>query len=636
MRLSILMFLAFVPGLVAADAPSAPVPLEHFIQPNDFDMLRISPDGEHYAVSVPYGDRTALAVLRARDLKQTAFVTFARDAHVSGFVWVNPRQIVYSVASQGGRLAAPRETGYLYRVNADGSGAQPVNAKVRMWLADELRDDDDRILVGYVDSWGSGVGKVRLDTGEIDYISTRSPLSGTDVYFDHAGELRLVSGYWNREHTPRLYLKKGGVEWHHVNVQERTGDSMDVLGFSADNRLAYLAVGRGSGTVGLETLDMETHARTPLLEGQRVDLNSVLRSPVDGGVILARYLDGKPKLLPVRPEDRFTRELLKLERAFPDAYVQPTSYTRDGGKGVYLVSSDVNSGDFYLVDHQAGKAALIASRNTRLDPERMAPMRPFRFKARDGEEIEGFLTVPRSAGGEPAPMVVMPHGGPKGIFDIWGFDQDVQILASRGYAVLQVNFRGSGNYGRRFRELGNGEWGGKMQDDVTDATHWALAQGVAAPGRICIYGASYGAYSAMMGLVREPGLYACGIGNVGVYDLPRMYREDAWGTYYSREYIDTMFGDMDRKARSPVNRAAEIKVPVLLGAGEMDSIAPVAHTRDMHKALSKAGREVEMVTYPGEAHGYALAKNELDWQRRVLALLDRTIGRPGKPAAPSP
>ena len=631
---ALLVLLAMVSGAMGTASAAEPIPLEHFIQPNDFDMLRISPDGRHYAASVPYGDRTALVVLRASDLKQTAFVTFERNAHVTGFVWANPRQILYSISMQDGTLAAPRDTGFLYRVNADGSDAIPVNRKLRMSLVDELRDDDDHILVTIQGYLSTDLVRANLQTGELDYSAARNPFLRGIFHTDNAGDFRLATGYWNNELTPRLYLKKSSRDWHHVNIQARTGEGISVLGFSADNRLAYLAVERDTESMRIESLDTQTYERKSVVGAQRVDPYQVLRSPVDGGVVAARFLDGRSTVVPMVPGDRFAVELTKLQRTFPDAHVVPTSYTRDGGKAIYLVSSDVNSGDFYLMDHEAGKARMIASRNLRHDPERMSPMQPFRFRARDGEELEGFLTRPVSAAGNSAPLVVMPHGGPKGVFDSWGFDRDVQILASRGYAVLQVNFRGSGNYGRRFRELGNGEWGGKMQDDVTDATHWALAQGVTEKGRICIYGASYGAYSALMGLLREPGLYSCGIGNLGVYDLPRIYREDAWHTLYSREYIDVMFGDMDRKQMSPVNRADDVHAPVLLGAGELDTTAPLTHTRDMQRALEKAGKPVEVVIYPGESHGYALAKNELDWQRRVLALLDRTIGR-GPPAVPT-
>ena len=171
------------------------------------------------------------------------------------------------------------------------------------------------------------------------------------------------------------------------------------------------------------------------------------------------------------------------------------------------------------------------------------------------------------------------------------------------------------------------------QDDLTDATRWALAEGIAAPGRICIYGASYGGYAAMMGLVREPGLYACGIGSVGVYDLVQLQKEER-DNFRSREYFATALGKVDLAAVSPARRAAEIRVPVLLGAGGRDRIAPPSHTQRMAEALEAAGVPVDHVVYEAEGHGYYKAANRLDWARRVLDLLDRTIG-PGRGGDPA-
>src|SRR5690606_15979758 len=196
-----------------------------------------------------------------------------------------------------------------------------------------------------------------------------------------------------------------------------------------------------------------------------------------------------------------------------------------------------------LFDTADMHASLIVARDEQVDSERMSPMRPFELKARDGLALHGFVTTPAGGSGKAMPMVVMPHGGPFGIFDAWGFDKDAQLLAASCYALLQVTFRGSGNYGRAFRLAGARQWGGTMQDDGTDATRWAISEGIADPERICIYGASYGAYSALMGVVREPDLYRCAIGYVGVYDLPLMRREDASGGRRSATWNREWVGD---------------------------------------------------------------------------------------------
>ena len=255
-------------------------------------------------------------------------------------------------------------------------------------------------------------------------------------------------------------------------------------------------------------------------------------------------------------------------------------------------------------------------------------MKPFELEARDGTSLHGFVTLPRGADAGSLPMVVMPHGGPFGVFDAWGFDPEVQLLAASGYAVLQVNFRGSGNYGRAFRQAGATQWGRAMQDDVTDATRWAIEQGIADAGRICIYGASYGAYAALMGVVREPGLYRCAIGYVGVYDLPLMKREaeesGRSSATWSREWIGEDMALLQR--HSPNRRADEISVPVLLAAGGEDFIAPVEHTRRMEAALKKAGVPVEALYYPREGHGFYETAHRREFYTRVLRFLGTHIG----------
>ena len=608
------------------------VPMQ-FLSVDKFVDLKISPDGEHYAVTVPLEGRTALSVLRRVDLKQTAHVVPEPGQHVAGFDWANAKQLVYSVALGDGPRAAPVPMPSLYLLPVDGGESRRLG-KIPVYMLDPLRDDDDHILVSYWRDIGRApVSRMDLRTGRIVMPRMKMPpIPSREYVVDNAGEVRFASGYEFNDTRSRLFLRQDG-SWHAVNTERQSGEHIHVLGFSGDNRTAYFGVEQGNGPDGLQAFDLATRERRPLARHERVDVGRVLRSPLDDGVIAVEYWDGPPSLQVIEADDPFVRELEKIRRAFPGSYVTPTSYTRDGKTGVYRVSSDVNSGEFYRVDHASGEAVFLTARNDQHDPAAMAPMRTFRFKARDGLELQGFLTVPPGSDGKSVPLVLIPHGGPKGIFDTWGFDAETQMLASRGYAVMQVNFRGSGNQGRAFRESANGEWGARMQDDLTDATRWALAEGIAAPGRICIYGASYGGYAAMMGLVREPGLYACGIGSVGVYDLVQLQKEER-DNFRSREYFATALGKVDLAAVSPARRAAEIRVPVLLGAGGRDRIAPPSHTQRMAEALEAAGVPVDHVVYEAEGHGYYKAANRLDWARRVLDLLDRTIG-PGRGGDPA-
>ena len=615
------------PCSAASPGPASSIPVEHFLDMEAFGNLKISPDGKYLAATVPHGDRNVLVVLRRQDMKQTAAVNLEKNGIVSGFWWANNHQLLYKVATRHGPLDHPVSNPFLYMVDVDGD-PRAVNKHEPMWLIDRLEDDEHHILVSLGSSRRYGVGRVDLRTGKIKAQKVSWPAHANSTYYlDNAAQVRGVRGYMNNEMYPRLWVLDGAGEWQETNNENAGDEAQYIVGFSADNSRAYLMAERRTGTDEFLEMDLATLETRPLLRNPRVDAFDTLTSPVHGGVIAVVYLDGKPKLEFVAPDDRHALELKKLAKAFPNAYVYPTSYALDGELGVYQVSSDLDPGEYYLVDHANGKAHFLAARSERLDPRQMSPTQVVRFKARDGLEIEGFLTVPRDRpAGTPGPLVVMPHGGPIGVFDRWGFDSEVQLLASRGYAVLKVNFRGSGNYGKAFREAGHRQWGGRMQDDLTDATRWTIAQGIAAPGRICLYGSSYGAYASMMGLIREPDLYACGIGNVGVYDMPQLYREESVGSRFSRTYMDEVLGSSDLASISPPSLARAIRVPVLLGAGGDDRTAPPHHTRSMRRALHGAGVPVEMKIYGEEGHGYFDKANQLDWANRVLGMLDRTIG----------
>ncbi|HNV85054.1 MAG TPA: prolyl oligopeptidase family serine peptidase, partial [Arenimonas sp.] len=277
-------------------------------------------------------------------------------------------------------------------------------------------------------------------------------------------------------------------------------------------------------------------------------------------------------------------------------------------------------------DLKTKDATYLASGSPDLDPDLMSNTKPVKFTARDNMPLNGLLTLPKGSDGKNLPLVINVHGGPFGEADEWGLDREVQLLANRGYAVLQVNFRGSGNHGRNFEVSGYGQWGGAMQDDLTDATKWAIAQGLANPKRICIYGASYGAYAALMGAVKEPNLYACAVGNVGVYDLAKTYTDGAADSNYGKARMDRWFGSSATAANSPNKMADKIQIPVLLAAGDEDDVAPVAHSRMMNDALKRLNKPVELVIYEKEGHGNYLMKNRLDFANRLLAFLDRNIG----------
>ena len=273
----------------------------------------------------------------------------------------------------------------------------------------------------------------------------------------------------------------------------------------------------------------------------------------------------------------------------------------------------------------------------KIDPRRMATQKDVRYKARDGLSIPAMLTLPQGGAHKNLPLVVLVHGGPYVRGTQWGWNPETQFLASRGYAVLEPEFRGSTGYGRKHFRAGWKQWGLAMQDDIADGAKWAIAEGYADPKRICIAGASYGGYATLMGLVNDPGLFKCGIDWLGVTDIKLLYSGHWW---YSSDMSNTwkqygfpdLIGDPVKdaaqfKATSPIEQAARITQPLLLAYGGADKRVPLNHGKEFYAAVKRTNPDVEWVVYDEEGHGWRVPKNRIDFWTRVEKFLDRNIGK---------
>jgi dipeptidyl aminopeptidase/acylaminoacyl peptidase len=272
---------------------------------------------------------------------------------------------------------------------------------------------------------------------------------------------------------------------------------------------------------------------------------------------------------------------------------------------------------------------VLSRRRPWIEPAKQATPAEVSLTSRDGLPLHGVLTLPPGSSGKNLPMVVLPHGGPYEIFDAWGYDTETQILAQHGYAVLQVNFRGSGGYGLEFSDKGLRQWGGGMQNDIADATRHVLAQGIADPKRVCIYGGSYGGYAALMEPVRDPDLYRCAAGMAGVYDLSKMYK---WGSIrhgdYGKQYLNRAIGTdpAELAANSPLNNVEKMKLPIFLAHGRLDGRVDVKHAHRMYEALQDAKADVEYFEIPQTGHGIALGRYREEFYARLLRFLDKNLG----------
>jgi dipeptidyl aminopeptidase/acylaminoacyl peptidase len=643
---------------LAAGPVPAQVDVDAFVRHDLFTDIEISPNGEYFAATSPRERSTALVIIRRSDRKAVNTIDIGDWFHVQDFWWANDERLLFTIGQRFGRLDQPLRTGEILaadvasgrkaeilvgaRARGAGLGSKKDKRKreeVAAWMVDPLPNDDRAVLIGVSEFGDEPLTRVeRMDvyTGERTPV-TRVPLFGASFAVDPAGVPRFAFGDAKDDKSRLYYRASADAAWTMIHDEAATGRTEMPVGFSADGKTAYLQVEHETGPDSVVAFDVASGTRREVLRDPHVDPNTyVYETGAGGGPVGAHFVDGLGRIEffdKATPRAKLQRS---LEAAFPGQRVHVTSATKDGKVLLVSTSSPRNPGDFYLFDTVAKKADLLVSRSDWLDPAKMGEVRPIAYPARDGLAIRGYLTLPPGSAGKSLPTIVLPHGGPFWVYDTPAFDHEAQLLAQAGYAVLKVNFRGSGNQGRAFAKAGAREWGGKMQDDLTDATRWLVAQGIADPQRICLYGASYGAYAALMGLAREPDLYKCAIGYVGVYDLPKLVEdgvdeddEDDTSAAYFKEWL----GEGALLAeRSPTRLAAKIKAPVLLSAGGQDFVAPIGHSKLMAAALKKAGVPVETHYYPYAGHGYAGVDDLRDHYVNVLDFLARHLG--GARAAP--
>ncbi len=640
---------AAVPG--AGDTQPKLVDVAKFVERDAFEQLKISPSGEYLAASVPIEDKSVLVIMRRADMTRTAVVNVKSRTFIEDFWWVNDERVLITFSEKHGAFDRRYRTGEIFATDANGKnqslligwrrGEQAVNSRIKSKrqefiagdMVDTLRDEDDHVLVAVTPLTAgeepyTTLERLHVRTGARSVVA-RAPVRNGQFLVDHAGVARFAAGA-GADLNSRLFYRSGpDAQWELINEEAKSGLDVYPMAFNADDSIAYLDSDQPNGPGAVMAFDTRTRRQTLLARDAKVD-PAGMHLRADGRTPFAvRYRDGEPRPHFIDADAPESRLLKSLQKSFPGQIIEFTGFTRDGNMALVYVYSDRNPGDFYVFDITRKEATHLASRREWVDPERMSAMRPVSLTARDGRLLHGFLTVPAGSSGKDMPLVVNPHGGPFGVADAWGFGTESQLLASRGYAVLQVNFRGSGNHGREHLRAGYRQWGGAMQDDLADATRWAIGQGIADAKRICIYGASYGAYAALMGAAKDPDLYQCAVGYIGVYDLALMYqkgdiRDSRTGTNFLRE---TLGGDAAQHAKaSPTRLAAQIKAPVFLAAGGIDDRAPIQHSEMMRDALTKAGNKPEWLVYPDEGHGFDRDEHNVEYYTRLLAFLDRHIG----------
>ncbi len=639
--------------VLAAPAQAATLqPVRDFVSHPAYGTVKISPNGEYLAVTVDKGEQDVLAVMRTSDLKLVKVNQLPDSKSVGSFYWVSPDRLMFNAIKKLGGYAQPFNTGEWFAVNADGSQPRPLIfygtrdatqrgktvGSERFSLLDTLRNDDQNVIMQATSprsSEGVGTEVYRMDTLSGRRISLgRAPKENCSIALDADKQPRFAvcssSKDEEGEYDERTELyRRDDKGWTLVNASKSGGKHLSVIRTTMTGTV-YAEQDDGKSPAAVGTLSTATGEFTPLFQDKIAEVSDYIWSTDESTLVGVVTEAGAPAVKLIDESSPDAELYASLAGAFEGQMVDFASQTQDGKKIIVSVYSDSNPGELYLYDRDTGKARFLMQRKPELDKKKMASVKPFSFTSRDGKLIHGYLTLPHGSNGKNLPLIVNPHGGPIGPRDNWGFNPEAQLFASRGYATLQVNFRGSGGYGRAFQDAGHQQWGKGIQNDIIDATKWAIDNGYADKDRICIYGGSFGGYSSLMAPIRAPGLFACTFGYVGVYDIDMMFEKgDIPQSESGQRFLRRTHGS-DAKSwaeNSPARRAGEVKIPVYLAAGARDVRTPPEQTELMNKALIAAGNPPEgMIIQSGEMHGFYDVENRVKLYTTMLEFFSRHIG----------
>ncbi len=634
-------------------APAAKPTIADFVRHPTYSSVKISPTGEYLAMTVEKDEQDVLVVLRTEDLALLKVNQLPDEKSVGAFHWTSPERLIFTAIRKIGHFAQPFGTGEWFGVNADGSMPRPLVfygtrdvtqrgksvGNRRFSLLDTLEDDDENVLMEVTKPRsrdGVNTEVVLFDTTAGRWRTlAEAPRENCQIALGADREPRFAVCFDSEDEAgnyaseTELYKRGDDGKWTLLNRSSDTGAKLSIGGTAGDGTI-YATRSVDKGTTQFGTFDPVTGEFELLFHDPVSDPSSYIHASDMDTVIGIATEAGAPRVTLTNESHPDAALYESLAASFPGQMVDFSSATADGSKIVVSVYSDRNPGQLYLYDRATKKARFLMQNRRWLDPDRMASVKPFSFKARDGLTLHGYLTIPHGSDGKDLPMIVNPHGGPMGPRDHWGFNPEAQMMASRGYAVMQVNFRGSGGFGEKFEDMAWGNWADELMFDIIDATRHMIAEGHADPERICIYGGSFGGYAAMMAPARAPGLYKCAFGYVGAYDVGIQFEESDTGqSEAGRRYLTKALGDTPAEwaAVSPVTHADRIDIPVYLAAGARDPRCPPENTEAMYAALKAAGNEPEgMIIQSGEMHGFYKEENNERLYTEMLAFFDRHIG----------
>jgi acylaminoacyl-peptidase len=620
--------------------------LPKFVRP------QLSPDGKYIASgTVDEKGVASLHIVERKTMKVIYSESFSGGISVGSISWHDNERLIINPTGRS-KLAEGRMGYGSYFLNIKTRDLRPI------WLGETAdlhsgggeggsigqRIDDDNY---YMTIYPSGSNeaempynylyKVNLETGLAAKIM-KAPSRNAEFIIKPGrngapDEVTYAVGMLPDSYFNVVVHKRVGDSWVQEGVyHEGTGVYRPIRWHAEDPDKMLWVDSRDTQTKALYWVNMKTGKRELVYYNPKAEIEG-MEWDDDGEAVAAKHEYDYPTYVPLNAGSREVKEYQKLQAAFPDYVVEVTSQTDDGNEALVVIHNDQDPAQYYILNRYDGKLHFLMDPVPDVDPKKMPKMHAVHYKARDGMDLVAYLTVPVNKPMKNLPLIVLPHGGPHGPRDSWGLNREAATFANAGYAVLQINYRGSGGYGKDFEYKWYHHWGLEMQDDLEDGVRWATKAGIADINRVCIYGASYGGYASLMGVVKTPDLYKCAIGYVGVYDLKVQTtmsdtaRSKA-GQRYLREALGTDGADLD--ARSAVPNADKIKAPVFLVEGMMDPRVHPQNYWEMRDALKKRGHQLETLEIPRTGHGAGDIESHREIYCRMIDFFDRNIG-PRKP-----
>ncbi|MDL1958622.1 MAG: S9 family peptidase [Deltaproteobacteria bacterium] len=622
---SFVLGFGFFCGCKAKEEAGLPpvVPMKAFFRNPEKAGFQLSPNGQYLAFMEPWKNRMNVHVRKIGE-KKAVRITNATKRDIAGYFWANNHRIAF-VQDKGGD-----ENFRLYAVDIDGSGLKELTPfdQVRVRIIDDLEDNEKEMIIGMNkrDKRIFDAYRINVNTGEMKMVA-RNPGNIDGWLTDNNGELRIATTS-DGVNTSILYRDKETDDFR-IIFTTNFKETLAPLFFSFDNKYIFASsdIGRDKRAIVKYDPDKDKELEV-IFEHPQVDVSSLLRSKKRKVITGVAYVTDKRHY---HFFDEKRKQLQKnLEQRLPGYEVVVTNMSKDESKVLVRTFSDKSRGAYYYYDRQSNEFEKLVDVSPWLNEKYMADMKPIKYQSVDGLTIHGYLTLPNGIEPKNLPVVVNPHGGPWAR-DMWGFNPEVQFLANRGYAVLQMNFRGSTGYGKKFWEIGFKRWGKEMQDDITQGVHWLIDAGIADPKRIGIYGASYGGYATLAGVTFSPDLYACGVDYVGVSNIFTLLETIPPYWELSRQMFYEMVGDPGKDKAlleevSPVFHVDQIKAPLFIAQGANDPRVKKAESDQIVEALKKRDIDVPYMVKDNEGHGFHNEENRFDFYRAMEKFLHKYLG----------